>query len=189
MVDQRWNEPAETVYCAHCQAVIPEGQRACLCCGEPIAQEGLVSRFFQWLVDWALRHGWATIDGLPAPGRPATKRQVFTSWDDVPPEVREQIDEARRTGGTVIRFRDETGEDRSFGSWDEVPEHLRAKIPPGIREQMAGELAAAMEQGDFASAGSGPIVVEQATTSRIVDFNVEQCRFGEFPRQDCQPTS
>ena len=49
---------------------------------------------------------------------------------------------------------------------------------------MAGELAVAIQQGDFASAGSAPIVVKQDTTSRIVDFRVEQCRFGEFPRQD-----
>jgi nicotinamidase-related amidase len=149
----------------------------------------LLSRFFQWLFAWALRNGWMKIDDLPAPGRPATKRQVFTSWDDVPPEIREQIDEARRTAGTVIRFRDETsGEDRTFNSWDEVPEHLRAKIPAAIREQMTADLGAALEQADFASAGPGPIVVRQATTSRIVDFNVEQCRFGEFPRQDCEPT-
>ncbi len=180
MVDPRPNEPAKPVYCAHCQAVIPEGQRACVCCGEPIARGGLFSRLLQRFFEWALRKGWVKMDGLPAGGQLATKRQVVKSWDELPPEVKQQIEEAQRTGRTVIRIQDETtGEDRTFNSWDEVPEHLKANIPPEFREQMAAELEAAKEQGDF-----GPIDVNEGITERIVGFNVERRYLGKFPRED-----
>ena len=74
-----------------CGAAVNEGQRTCFCCGEHLAGEGLLARFLKWLIERFVHSGIVGVDRLTADGRPVIKRKVFYSWDEVPPEGREQM--------------------------------------------------------------------------------------------------
>ena len=174
------NNPSDPTLCAKCQASILEGQKACICCGEPVPREGLLSRFFKWLLGWGIRNGFVKIAGLGNEGQPVVRSQTLTSWDEVPPEVREMMEATRRSGSTVIRIRDDiTGEDRTFSSWDEVPEHLTRNIPVELREQMQSEVVDAVQQASPRVMDDDKIVITQAKASKILDIKVNDIRLGD----------
>jgi len=172
-------EQATTIHCRQCNASIPEGRRACICCGELVSREGLLSRIGKRLLEWCFRNRPIKIKGLSFEGQPVVKQHVYKSWDEVPPELAAKIEQARQAGGTVIQFSDNTTADpQTFRSWDEVPEELKKSIPAKMREQIAAELDRAIQQGDPVATEHDEIVVEHATTSRVLDFEIKGMRFG-----------
>jgi len=114
-------------------------------------------------------------------------RPIYNSWDDVPEEIQRRLppfiadtfEQARATTGTAITIGDETtGEDRTFASWDEVPDELKERIPPEMRRWMAAKAEGASQEAASAEAGPGGVVVEHATTSNVVDIEINDVRFG-----------
>ena len=164
--------------CHKCQASIPDGQDACICCGEPVRREGLLHRFVKWLLQRGIRSGAVKIKEFEWESPPVVERHVFKSLDDVPPELAAKIERARQGGSTVIEFRDDTtGDQRTFRSWDEVPEEMKRKLPPEIREAMAGKLEGGLLNDGGLEAASDNIVVQEATGSRVLDVKIEGMRF------------
>ena len=82
-------------YCHKCQASIPDGQDACICCGEPVRREGLLHRLVKWLLQRAIRSGAVKIKEFEWESPPVVERHVFKSLDDVPPELAARIERAR----------------------------------------------------------------------------------------------
>jgi hypothetical protein len=145
-----------------------------------VRPQGLLSRLAKWLIERLVRSGSVRIEGLPAGGKPVVTRQVYGSWDDVPPEVQAEIARARTGTAHSINFVDHTtGEHRTFRSWDEVPAELRDKIPPEMREKMAADLEAALHSAGDPEADPDRIVVQEATCSKVIDFKIDQVRRGD----------
>jgi hypothetical protein len=59
------------------------------------------------------------------------ERHVADSLDDLPPEIRERVDQLRRAGGaeehhSVFTIKDGDGQERTYHSFDEMPPDVRA---------------------------------------------------------------
>ena len=115
------------------------------------------------------------------------RSQTFNSWDEVPDDVKRRLpqdimakmEDVGQSAGTVIKFWDETtGEDRTFTSWGEVPEELQARIPAEIRQRMIANLDTALQEASPVEVGPDEIVVQEATTSKVLDFKIKGIQFG-----------
>lgn len=133
------------MYCQKCGAEIPTGQNVCRKCYAPVRRGGWLGRLLGGLFGG---RSSGSLPGPPGTGRmqanvvrrtehiqltDATtgEKRVYHSLDEVPPEIRERIEELRAEGGggqtqQTITFRDATGGEQTYHSVDEMPPDVRA---------------------------------------------------------------
>ena len=128
------------MYCSNCAAEIPDGHTSCLQCFTPLRKHrALLARFLAWLFhspfgprltlpQSTLVHRLEHIEITnPATG----DRQVFHSLDDLPPDVRANLDALRATAQPAVihhtlTFRDPSGVEHTYDSPDQLPPEVRA---------------------------------------------------------------
>jgi hypothetical protein len=125
--------------CAACGVQVPEGAERCPSCATPFEREG----FFWRLLRMRARRAAPTVSTRTITTEVRTDRievkdaqgrtRTYDSLEQVPPEVRAQIEQARRDaerggGTTKITVNDASGVVRTYASLDEVPADLRALI-------------------------------------------------------------
>ena len=100
--------------CEQCGAENPDGYERCADCGAA-----------------------PTRDETPRTGKTVT-RQVFSSPDEMPPEIREKFEQMRvagRTSGshTTVSVTDKSGRQQTYDSLDEMPSELRQQFGQAFR--------------------------------------------------------
>ena len=106
--------------CPHCGALLPEDQKTCPACGGQARKRGFWRRLWQFLLPVLTTRTkvifTTKVEKFTFINQEPGKEQKFYSFDELPPELRVKVEEARATGQVQMLH------------LDEIPPELRAKM-------------------------------------------------------------
>lgn len=139
--------------CHQCGAEIPEAQNVCPMCYAAVRKPGLLSRLLSSLFG---SRGHVSSDARFNPTATTHRtvrraehievvdengrKRVYSSLDEAPPEIREQIEAARAqaapaTTQHTFTIRDASGHEQTYHSLDEMPPEVRAVYERVLKER------------------------------------------------------
>jgi hypothetical protein len=135
--------------CPECGSRVDDGQERCLECRFQIRKPGLLRRLWNFfsgaktktLVTSPTLEYVTFVDGASG------KRQVFTSFEEVPPDILVKIQEAQAQGKIVSQensfiFQGADGQEHRYHSLEEMPSDIRAMYEQIVLPQIRAKVQA-----------------------------------------------
>lgn len=131
--------------CPKCAAHLPEGAHNCPACGASLSPPGFWQRLFSRGTPPTIsttRTTQFSTQQIKVQDPKTGEVRVYGSLEEVPPEIRAQIEQAmqqadRTTPTTKITVTDSSGTTRTYNSVEEMPEDLR-KLYERVQAQKSG---------------------------------------------------